>query len=109
MRLRVNCPCILKRGGSPEVPPVDLWKSNQTSRHSYAIAYTLRRVSLRLVEDLHISHFNGYFQVLIDALVFCKFCTELPMLHQVAVKWCRGLQLRKPGRAFQRNFVAMVL
>src|SRR5258708_25173784 len=64
---------------------------------------------LRLVEDLHISHFNGYVQVLIDARVICKFCTELPMLHQVTVKWCRGLQLREPGRAFQHDFVAMVL
>jgi hypothetical protein len=34
-----------------------------------------------LVEDSDICNFNGYFQVLIEALVFRKFCTELPILH----------------------------
>ena len=53
--------------------------------------------------------FNGDVKVLLDSVVFCKFNSELSILHQISIDRCRRLKVTKPCGLFESSLVDLII
>ena len=56
-----------------------------------------------------INDFNGDVKVLLDSVVFCKFNSELSILHQISIDRCRRLKVTKPCGLFECSLVDLII